>query len=279
MLSQNQIFASGTRDLADLPLAEAVDSASLISAGDALALAFLGLLAGCMALERRRPCLRGSLAAVKASYKFNLITFLLNDFTLSLLSLPALYLAAESFRGLGLLGGMEDGALKFLTCFLLLDLTMYAWHYAMHHNDGLWMFHRVHHDDACLNVTTGLRFHTGEMCLETLTRAAFIVGVGVDSGTVLACQGVISLFVLMHHANLRLPGEQWLSWIFIVPRLHRVHHSTLRAEHDSNYGAVFSFWDRLFGTLKELEPAAIGLPPNGARGFVAILRDGFTVPD
>jgi len=137
------------------------------------------------------------------------------------------------------------------------------------------MFHRVHHDDADINVTTALRFHIVEMVLETLVRAAFLVVTGVDLGTMLLCQGVVSLFVPMHHTNTPIYGERWLAKVFIVPRLHRVHHSALREEHDSNYGSVFSLWDRLFGTIKELEPAAIGLPPNRARGFVGTISGGW----
>lgn len=264
MLNQAQVFALASHTPSDPGLL----AAYWPSLADGLAIAFLCVLAGCMALEKRRPLRPGASAAVKSSYRFNLATFLLNDVGMSLLSVPALYVAAESFSGHGLLSGLPDGGLKFLICLVLLDLALYAWHYAMHHADWLWTFHRLHHSDASLNVTSGLRFHPGELVMEALVRCAFIVAVGVDSATALAAQGVVSLFVLLHHANVRFPGEAWLSWVFIMPSLHRVHHSALRAEHDSNYGEIFSVWDRLFGTLKALEPAAIGLPPNRQKSLV-----------
>lgn len=246
-----------------------------VTANDLLTLGFVGMLTLCVVMELRRPFLRHSLRAVKQSYRTNLATFLFNEFTLSLLSIPSLYYIADTFSGLGLLSGMEQGPVKFLLTFILLDLTMYAWHYVMHHDDMAWVLHKVHHSDPNLNVTTGLRCHVGELALEVVVRAAFIMAMGVDAATFLVGQGIICLFTLLHHTNTRLPGEKWLSWIIITPRLHRVHHSVLRAEHDSNYGAVFSIWDRLFGTLQELEPTAIGLRGSGEQGFIELLRYGW----
>lgn len=187
-----------------------------------------------------------------------------------------LYYAAQQFSGNGLLSGLEDGPAKYLLCFLLLDFTLYAWHYATHHIDMLWTVHKVHHSDKAFNVTTGLRFHMGELILEVLVRVAFIGLVGVDAEVVLVNQAIITLFVLFHHSNIRFSGEQLLSILFIVPCLHRLHHSELRAEHDSNYGAVFSIWDRLFGTLKQKEPKAIGLQGVDEQGLVDLVRYGFT---
>lgn len=247
-----------------------------IKTEDLLTLGFVSVLTLCIALELRRPFLRRSLGAVKQSYRTNMATFLFNEFTLSLLSIPSLYYIADTFSGLGLLSGLERGPVKFLLSFVLLDLVMYAWHYVMHHDDMAWVLHKVHHSDPNLNVTTGLRCHVGELALEVVVRAAFIMAVGVDAATFLVGQGIICLFTLLHHTNTTLPGEKWLSWIIITPRLHRVHHSVLRAEHDSNYGAVFSVWDRLFGTLQEREPTAIGLADGGDRGFIELLKYGLT---
>jgi sterol desaturase/sphingolipid hydroxylase (fatty acid hydroxylase superfamily) len=158
----------------------------------------------------------------------------------------------------------------------VLDVALYAWHYATHHHDKLWIFHKVHHSDRALNVTTGLRFHVGELFLEVLVRVAFIGVAGVSADWVLAAQAVVTLFVLFHHTNVTFPGEQALSRLFIVPRLHRLHHSELREEHDSNYGAVLSVWDRLFGTLKEREPRAIGLREVDEQALFDLVMYGFT---
>ena len=243
---------------------------------DLMALAFLAFLGLCLALERRSPFLRPRLKLLKNSYFTNFCTFLFNDVTLSLLSIPSLYFIAQQFSGKGLLSGLENGPAKYFLSFLLLDLALYAWHYATHHVDALWTVHKVHHSDNAFNVTTGLRFHLGELILEALVRVAFIGVAGVDAEAVLANQAVISLFVLFHHANVSFSGERLLSMLFIVPRLHRLHHSVLREEHDSNYGAVFSFWDRLFGTLKEQEPKAIGLQGVDEQGLLDLVKYGFT---
>lgn len=255
-----------------------LDAGPLASAGpdELLALAFLLLLALGVWAERRKPFLRPGLATLKNSYLTNFCAFLCNDVTLSLLSVSSLYYLAQRLPGDGLLGGMEDGFAKYALGFVLLDLALYGWHYAAHHVDSLWTVHKVHHSDKALNITTGLRFHLGELVLEVLLRVAFISLTGIGAETVLANQAVISLFVLFHHANVSFPGERLLSMLFVVPRLHRMHHSVSRQEHDSNYGAVFSVWDRLFGTLREGEPKAIGLQGVDEQSLVDLVKYGFT---
>ncbi len=111
----------------------------------------------------------------------------------------------------------------------------------------------------------------GELILEALVRVAFIGVVGVDAEAVLVNQAVISLFVLFHPTNVSFSGERLLSMVCIVPRLHRLHHSVLREEHDSNYYAVLSFWDRLFATLKE-RTQAIGLQGVDEQGLLDLVR-------
>lgn len=255
---------------------QAPSDSYLTNTGDTLALALVLFLFLCLALEFHRPFLRPGLATLKHSYLTNICTFLFNDITLSLLSIPTLYFIAQQFAGLGLLSSMPDGPFKYLLTFVLLDLALYAWHYATHQIDVLWIFHKVHHSDKTLNVTTGLRFHLGELFLEVLVRVVFIGMIGVSANVVLVSQTIITLFVLFHHTNITFPGEQGLARIFIVPRLHRLHHSALRAEHDSNYGAVFSVWDRLFGSLKEQDPKAIGLEGVDEQRFTDLIRYGLT---
>ncbi len=249
--------------------------ASLPISDDVLALIVIISLLVLAIIEFRRPYLQPGIRVIKDSYLTNLTLFLFNDITLSLLSIPALYLAAQQFEGFGLLSGLPDGPGKYLISFVLLDLAMFGWHYLSHHSDWLWKFHRVHHSDMTLNVTTGLRFHMAELLLEALVRVVFIALIGVTAGVVLFTQTLISIFVLFHHTNITFPHEKEWARIFIVPRLHRVHHSILREEHDSNYGAVFSFWDRLFGTLKDKEPVAIGLVDAEVVSIQDILKKGF----
>lgn len=268
----------------NLAVGHAVDALSglligLISSAktdDLLALAFLAFLGLCVRMEFRHPFLRPGLKTLKRSYLTNVSTYLFNDLSLSLMSIPSLYFVAQQFSGTGLLSLLPDGLIKYLVTFLLLDLTLYAWHYATHHVDALWVFHKVHHSDRSFNVTTGLRFHMGELFLEVLVRVAFIAIVGVSADVVLINQTLISLFVLFHHTNVTFPQERFLSRIFIVPSLHRMHHSALREEHDSNYGAVLAVWDRLFRTVREGEPRSIGLSGVEEQHFADLVKYGFT---
>lgn len=224
------------------------------------------------ARKERRP------KEYRRSYLANVGTFFINDTLLSLLSVSSLWLIADRYSGWGLLSAVPDPFLKAALSFLLLDLTLYLWHRANHSFDWLWMFHKVHHSDRVMNVSTAFRLHFVEVLLTLLIKALFIVAVGVNAAVVVANEALITLFVMFHHARLSFPGERWLGRLAIVPYLHRVHHSVERKEHDSNYGAVFSWWDRMFGTLKELEPADIGLRNVPSLNMLQLARFGLGNP-
>ena len=214
---------------------------------------------------------------IRQSYLINLGTFILNDILMSLMSVSALLTLAGSFSRWGLLGFMENSIEKSLLSFLLLDLTLYLWHRANHKVDFLWIFHKVHHSDPCINVTTAFRLHFMEVLMTTMVTGVFIVSVGVDAATVLANELLITLFVMFHHANVSFIGEAKLGRLLIVPSLHRLHHSVLRNEHDQNYGAVLSCWDKLFCTLSITQPKAIGLLDVRALGVFELVKFGFTL--
>ncbi len=218
---------------------------------------------------RQRKLMRDSVRA-------NLGLLLFNDVALSLLSATSLLLLAEHYGGRGLLSWVQDPFLFGVLAFLLLDLTHYVWHWANHRFDALWMFHKVHHSDRSMNATTAFRLHFMEVLLTVLVKAAFIVVTGAQAGLVLVTEAIMALFVIFHHASLSVPGERWLGRVIVVPTLHRVHHSTLRREHDNNYGAVFSVWDRLFGTLVELRPERLGVKNVGSLSFFELLKFGLT---
>lgn len=220
------------------------------------------------ARKERRP------RAYRQSYLANLGTLFLNDTLLSLLSVSSLWVLAERYADFGLLSDLPDTLARTALSFLLLDLTLYFWHRANHSFDWLWMFHKVHHSDPVMNVSTAFRLHFVEVLMTTAVKALFIVAVGVNAAVVLANEVVITLFVMFHHSNLSFPGERWLSRLAIVPYLHRVHHSAQRAEHDRNFGAVFSGWDRMFGTLAEVTPAKIGLRDVPGQNFLELVKFG-----
>ncbi len=124
-------------------------------------------------------------------------------------------------------------------------------------------------------MTTGLRFHVLDQALEVFVKCFCVVLFGVPAHIVIVCELVRMFFVLFHHGNFTFPGEKHLSYVIITPFLHRAHHSTLREEHDSNYGIVLSVWDLMFGTRKELEPASIGLEMIEAENIVQLFSLAF----
>jgi hypothetical protein len=97
-----------------------------------------------------------------------------------------------------------------------------------------------------------------------------VILIGVNAQIVIVCEVLRMAFVFFHHSNLSFSGEKWLSYIIITPYLHRAHHSTVREEHDSNYGIVLSVWDLMFETRKELVPNTVGLEMIEANDFVQL---------
>lgn len=150
---------------------------------------------------------------------------------------------------------------------LFLDFALYAQHRAFHEIRWLWPWHRVHHSDVEFDVTTGLRFHPGELLLAQAWKIVTVLALGAPWIAVLGFEIALSAFALFSHANLRLPErlERMVRLVFVTPDMHRVHHSVHRDEHDANYSNLLSVWDRLFRTYKA-EPRQghrdmrIGLP-------------------
>ena len=148
---------------------------------------------------------------------------------------------------------------------LLLDYTNYLWHTLTHRVPFLYRFHRVHHSDLDMDVTTGFRFHLGEQVFSILYRGGMIALIGSPADLVLGYEAVFEGCTAFHHSNLRLPRrlEGLLTKLMITPRAHGIHHSIVREEFDSNYGVVFAFWDHLHGTHRldvPQEAITIGLP-------------------
>ena len=133
---------------------------------------------------------------------------------------------------------------------LVLDLWIYVWHRANHEIPLLWRFHEIHHRDAFLDASSGVRFHPGEVALSALARAPLVVALDIPLATVLAFDAIITVAALFHHSNVRLPPrlEAALRLVLVTPSHHWVHHHAVRADTDSNYGTSLTIWDRLFGT-------------------------------
>lgn len=133
---------------------------------------------------------------------------------------------------------------------ILLDMAIWFQHLVMHKVDLLWHLHRVHHADRDIDVTTGIRFHPIEMALSMLWKVAVVFFLGVPVVAIIIYEALLSSMALFSHANIYIPLwlEKRLRLVIITPDMHRVHHSVIRSEHDSNYGNFLSIWDRIFRT-------------------------------
>jgi sterol desaturase/sphingolipid hydroxylase (fatty acid hydroxylase superfamily) len=140
---------------------------------------------------------------------------------------------------------------QFVVGFLLLDLSFYYWHIANHKIPWLWRFHNVHHIDPDLDVSTGFRFHFGEVLLSTFFRVFQVGLIGMSFATFAVYETVFQANTLFHHSNLRLPIrlERLLNRFLVTPRMHGIHHSQVRGETNSNFGVVSCWWDKFHRTL------------------------------
>jgi uncharacterized protein (TIGR01244 family) len=148
---------------------------------------------------------------------------------------------------------------------MLMDYTLYLWHILTHRAPFLWRFHVVHHADLDLSATTALRFHFAEMLLSVPWRAAQVVLLGVEPRALALWQKATLAEIVFHHSNLRLPisAERFLVRLIVTPRMHGIHHSTVREETDANWSSGLTLWDRLHGTLRLNVPqpaVEIGVP-------------------
>jgi sterol desaturase/sphingolipid hydroxylase (fatty acid hydroxylase superfamily) len=247
--------------------------------GMAFNVALFGLAAATFAvlliMEKRQPYRVFSAQIQKQSFFTNTSAFLLNNLILTILKASSLFLVAEKFAGHGLLAGLDNGLLKGLLAFALFDLAIYGWHYAGHKFEWLWRFHKIHHSDKSFNVSTGIRFHVLDLLLEIVYKCVFVVLIGVNAYLILSIEIIELFFIFFHHANIRLTAEPTLSQWIITPGLHRTHHSTLRSEHDNNYGIVLAVWDRIFHTRLETEPENIGLDLMEAENLVQLFSLAF----
>jgi len=245
--------------------------------GEVLALTLLMVFVILATLEFQAPREKLPKKHLRQSYKTNFSLFIVNSVVMSLVSASSLLILAERYSDKGLLNTLSSPAWKAVLSFLMLDLLMYLWHKASHSFDCLWMFHKVHHNDPYLNISTSFRIHFLELFITNILKAILIVILGIEEAMVLTSEALMTLFIMFHHTNISFKGEKFLGHIIIVPSLHRTHHSVERSEHDSNYGAVLSLWDRLFGTLAVLKSAEIGIKGNSPQDLVNLIKFGFTL--
>jgi sterol desaturase/sphingolipid hydroxylase (fatty acid hydroxylase superfamily) len=135
--------------------------------------------------------------------------------------------------------------------FLILDFAIYLQHVMSHALPAFWRLHQVHHADLDVDLTTGIRFHPIEILISMIYKAGLVAALGVDPWVVLVFEAVLNGSAVFTHGNIALPAklDKALRYVVCTPDMHRVHHSTIIHETNSNYGFFLSIWDRLCGTM------------------------------
>jgi sterol desaturase/sphingolipid hydroxylase (fatty acid hydroxylase superfamily) len=157
-------------------------------------------------------------------------------------------------RQLGLLNALGlNPSVHAVAAFLLLDCWTYGWHRINHRVPFLWRFHRMHHSDPAMDVTTATRFHLGEISFSSALRLALIPLLGIPLWTLIVYDTMLLGCTQFHHANIQLPArlDTALRYAIVTPNMHKVHHSRLQPETDSNFSSLLSVWDRLFASYRE----------------------------
>ena len=161
-------------------------------------------------------------------------------------------LLAES-HGFGIFRTIGAPAwLAIVASVIALDFTIYLQHVLFHSVRVLWRFHRMHHADLEFDVTTGVRFHPIEMLLSMGIKLTVTAALGAPAVAVPIFEVLLNVTSMFNHGNVRLPQrlDRVLRWIVVTPEMHRVHHSVIPSETNSNFAFNLPWWDRLFGTYR-----------------------------
>jgi len=190
----------------------------------------------------------------------NLSIVVLNTVVLRLVfplaAVGAAFVAAE--RGWGLFNHFAVPMwLAVVASVVVLDMAIYFQHRLFHAVPWLWRLHRMHHADLEFDVTTGLRFHPLEILISMVIKLAVVTVLGAPALAVLIFEVLLNATSMFNHGNVRLPAriDRWLRLIVVTPDMHRVHHSIIRQETDSNFGFNLPWWDRVFRTYRD-QPSA-----------------------
>ena len=200
-------------------------------------------------LSPRRPLVEGR----GARWITNWSLVVIDAFAVRLL-VPVLAVAwahSASERDLGLLNFLElPFWIEFVVAIVLLDMLIYWQHVASHKIPLLWRVHRVHHADRDIDVTTGARFHPVEIVLSMFFKLVCIALIGPSAVAVMIFEVMLNASAMFNHSNVKLGSnlDRFIRRVIVTPDMHRVHHSVVQRETDSNFGFFLSAWDRLFGS-------------------------------
>ncbi len=208
----------------------------------------------------------------------NISLIIIDSITIRLMAIvmPVMAVAAAadaSARGWGMLGAVDwPNWIEVILAMLILDFVIWLQHLVTHKIPLLWRLHQVHHADRDMDVTTAIRFHPIEIALSMTLKIGMVYAIGPTAFAVILFEILLNGSAMFNHANIRLPRklDQIIRLLIVTPDMHRVHHSDIREEHDSNYGFSLSIWDRMFGTYvaqptKGHDDMTIGLRWQDAR--------------
>jgi sterol desaturase/sphingolipid hydroxylase (fatty acid hydroxylase superfamily) len=157
-------------------------------------------------------------------------------------------------RGWGLFNRVDMPELfAGIICIIILDLAIYIQHVVFHKVSLFWRLHRMHHTDLDIDVTTGARFHPVEIILSMIIKMGVVLAIGAPVWSVIVFEIILNGTSMFNHSNAYINQaiDRFLRLVVVTPDMHRVHHSVLIRETDSNYGFNFPWWDRLFGTYRD----------------------------
>lgn len=201
-------------------------------------------------------------------YKHDLLNILLGLLNMALVFIAGFYfqqfieyITAKHF---GILQWMELPFLpELIIGFLLIDCFMYWWHRFNHVVPFFWLFHKYHHKDEKMNSTTAVRFHTGELILSYAVRIIIFPLLGISLAPLLLHSFILFPVIVFHHSNIKIGMKKdlWLRLFMVTPQMHRVHHSVIKYDTDSNYSSILPYWDMLFKTYhkKSDKPVEFGI--------------------
>jgi len=226
------------------------------------------LIAGLEFLSPARPRIYRRIDRWPGNIELNVISNLIIRFGMPLVAVQAALYAEQSSFGLFNLMDLPI-EVELVLCLIVLDLLIYGQHVVFHRVPLLWRLHKVHHTDQDFDTTTALRFHPIEIVLSMFIKIAAVLILGAGAMAVILFEIILNGMALFNHGNIHLPKglEGPVRALVVTPDMHRVHHSVLPQEFNSNFGFNLSCWDRFFKTytkdaLAGQDGMTIGLLPH-----------------
>ena len=182
---------------------------------------------------------------------FNVLTLRVFSLALPLLAIGAAFDAQN--LGIGLFNQIGFSVwIEIIMVILILDFCTWLQHLLTHKIEFLWRIHRVHHSDTEMDISTAIRFHPIEIALSMALKIGLVYILGADPLSVLIFEILLNGSSIFNHANINIPNrfDKILRFLIVTPDMHRIHHSSDRIEHDTNFGFALSIWDHMFRTYK-----------------------------